>query len=176
MTDSVDEAGKINTYLSGRPTERPRTEHRPPSPRLKDLDFLLGKMVSNFNTGVRMEAVTRRIMHDHYLQMDLTGTYPDGTWKLDGKWIIGWSDVDQMFESYYMDTMGTMSTVTSQGWQEDGHLVFTGSCVLGEIGVRALTKDEYTVINDRHFQLDAYVEVEGAWKHYDTQDCYVTPE
>ncbi|MYS91680.1 MULTISPECIES: DUF1579 family protein [Streptomyces] len=176
MTDIASDAGKINTYLSGRPTERPRTEHRPPSPRLKDLDFLLGRMVTHFDTGVRMESVTRRVMHDHYIQMDLTGTYADGTWKLDGKWIIGWNEVQQQFESYYIDTMGTMGTVTSPGWQEDGHLVFSGFCVLGEVGVRTNTKDVYTVLGDHHFQLDAYVEAEGEWKHYDTQDCHVTPE
>lgn len=176
MTDNASDSSKINTYLAGRPTERPRTDQPPPSPRLKELDFLLGKMVTNFDTGVRMEAVVRRVMHGHYIQMDLSGTYPDGTWKLDGKWIIGWSEVDQHFESYYMDTLGTMSCVTSPGWQEDGHLVFSGSCILGEVGVRAPTKDVYTVISDGHFQLDASVLVDGEWKHYDTQDCYVTPE
>ncbi|WP_263172706.1 DUF1579 family protein [Streptomyces sp. SCSIO ZS0520] len=177
MSDNTltPEDAKLVDYLDNhRPTARPVIEHPKPSERLKELDFLLGKMTVTFNTGVRMEAVTQRIMHDHYIQMDLKSTYADGTPKLEGKWLIGWSEVDQQFESYYVDTLGTLGVSTSPGWQGD-HLEFIGEHVLGEVGVRSKSKDAYTPIDATHFRLDAFVEANGEWKLYDIQECTVTP-
>ncbi|MFF7459417.1 DUF1579 family protein [Kitasatospora sp. NPDC008115] len=166
---------KLNDYLDNhRPTARPVKENNDPPEQLHQLDFLLGTMVTHFDTGVRMEAVTKPIMGGHYYQMDLKASYPDGSPKLEGKWIIGWSAPNQQFESYYVDSMGTMGVSYSEGWQ-DGHLEFVGDHVIGEVGVRTRSKDAYTVIDATHFRLDAFVEVEGEWKLYDIQDCHVTP-
>ncbi|HLL65108.1 MAG TPA: DUF1579 family protein [Micromonosporaceae bacterium] len=167
----MDDSQKMLDYLDNyRPTGRPVAERKEPAKELQQLDFLLGRMVSHFNTGVRFEAETRPIMGGHYYVMDLHATHQDGTPKLDGIWIIGWSEVDNHFESYYVDSLGTMGTSTSPGW-EDGHLAFVGSHVVGEVGVRTMTKDFYTPIDDDHFRLDAYVEVDGEWKLYDVQQC-----
>ncbi|OLZ60599.1 hypothetical protein AV521_45100 [Streptomyces sp. IMTB 2501] len=177
MTDDTTTAAddKIRDYLDNhRPTARPVKENNDPPARLHELDFLLGKMVTTFDTGVLMEAVTRPIMGGHYYQMDLKATYADGSPKLEGKWIIGWSEPDQHFESYYVDSMGTLGVSTSPGWV-DGHLEFIGDHVLGEVGVRSRSKDAYTPVDERHFRLDAFVEVDGAWKLYDIQDCTITP-
>jgi hypothetical protein len=145
-------------------------EQREPAKEMQQLDFLLGKMISNFNTGVRFEAITQPIMGGHYYQMNLQAFHKDGTPKLEGIWIIGWSEVDKYFESHYVDSLGTMGTSTSPGWQ-DGHLSFTGSHVVGEVGVRTMTRDFYTPIDEDHFRLEAFVEVKGEWKLYDVQEC-----
>lgn len=177
MTEAVKtvEDEMLSDYLDNhRPTARPVKKNNDPSPRLHELDFLLGTMVTEFDTGVRMEAVTRPIMGGRYYQMDLKATYGDGSPKLEGIWIIGWSEPDQQFESYYVDSMGTQGVSTSPGWV-DGHLDFIGTHVIGEVGVRSPSRDSYTPIDDTHFRLDAFVEVEGKWKLYDIQNCTVTP-
>ncbi|WP_171171999.1 DUF1579 family protein [Streptomyces sp. I05A-00742] len=166
---------KVADYLDNhRPTARPVKENHEPPAQLHQLDFLLGKMEVTFNTGVQMVAMTAPIMGGQYYQMDLQATYADGSPKLEGKWIIGWSEPDQHFESYYVDSLGTLGWSTSPGWQ-DGHLEFVGSHVLGEVGVRSKSKDAYFPIDDTHFRLDAFVEVEGEWKLYDIQHCTITP-
>ncbi|MGF1429068.1 DUF1579 family protein [Kitasatospora sp. LaBMicrA B282] len=174
-TESNAADRKLSDYLDNhRPTARPVKKDNEPPAEMHQLDFLLGTMVTTFDTGVRMVAVTRPIMGGRYYQMDLTATYGDGSPKLEGTWVIGWSEPNQYFESYYFDSLGTMGTSTSPGWQ-DGHLEFVGDHVLGEVGVRSRSKDAYTVIDDQHFRLDAFVEVEGEWKLYDIQNCTVTP-
>lgn len=166
---------KLHDYLDNhRPTARPVKENNDPPARLRELDFLLGTMITTFDTGVRMESVAKPTMRGHCIQMDLTATYADGSPKLEGRWIIGWSEPDQQFESYYVDSMGTLGVSTSPGWQ-DGKLEFVGSHVLGEVGVRSRSKDAYTLVDDTHFRLDAFVEVEGKWKLYDVQNCTVVP-
>lgn len=166
---------KIADYLDNhRPTARPHKEDNSPSPKMHELDFLLGKMVTEFDTGVRMEAIIEPIMGGHYYQMNLKATYGDGSPKLEGTWTIGWSEPEQQFESYYYDSMGTFGLSTSPGWV-DGKLDFIGTHVLGEVGVRSPSRDSYYPIDETHFRLDAYVQVEGKWKVYDVQDCYVTP-
>ncbi|MCM3924905.1 DUF1579 domain-containing protein [Frankia sp. AiPs1] len=166
---------KVTDYLDNhRPTARPVKQDTGVSPRLNELDFLLGRMTVSFDTGVKMEALTRPVLRGHYYQMDLKATYADGSPKLEGQWTIGWSEVDQHFESYYVDSMGTLGVSTSTGWQ-DGHLEFIGEHVLGEVGVRTRSKDSYTPVDERHFKLEAFVEVNGEWKLYDVQDCSLTP-
>lgn len=177
MTENTQTAEdeKVADYLDNhRPTARPVKKDTGVAPRMKELDFLLGRMTVSFDTGVKMEALTQPIMGGHYYQMDLKSTYADGSPKLEGKWIIGWSEVDQHFESYYVDTLGTLGVSTSTGWQ-DGHLEFIGEHVLGEVGVRTRSKDSYVPVNERHFKLEAFVEVNGEWKLYDIQDCHLTP-
>jgi hypothetical protein len=162
----------LDNFLVDHPiTERPRPARREPSPRMQELDFLVGTITSQFDTGVRFESAIRPIMDGLYLYTDLHATYADGSWRNDGIWIVGWSEPDHAFQSYYVDAMGNQGTSSSPGWQ-DGVLEFVGSGVVGEVGVRTVTKDRYTRIAEDHFQLEAYVQVNGEWKRYDAQDCY----
>ncbi|MEU6356324.1 DUF1579 family protein [Streptomyces sp. NPDC047072] len=167
----------IDTYLRDHPVDaRPVLERPEPSPRMRELDFMLGTVASVFDTGVRFECTTRPILGGLYLQMDVHATYADGSWRNDGIWIVGWSEVDQSFQSYYVDALGNQGMSTSPGWQ-DGVLEFVGSTSMTEVGARGMTMDRYTVIDDDHFQLVAYVQVDGEWKRWNTQDCHrVHPE
>jgi Protein of unknown function (DUF1579) len=166
---------KISAYLEEHPVQsRPVLTRKEPSPRLRDLDFLLGNVVSQFDTGVRFECSTRPILGGLYLEMTVHATYADGSWRNDGVWIIGWNEVDQVFQSYYFDALGNQGTSTSPGWTDDGALEFVGSHIVAEVGVRTLTKDRYLPVDDEHFLIEAYVQDNGEWKLWNTQDCHRT--
>jgi hypothetical protein len=146
----------------------------PPAEQLHELDFLLGKLDCTFNTGVTSRGDTRLTLGGNYYQLEVHSRNPDGTPKINGQWIIGWSAVDNAFQSYYVDDAQNQGTSSSPGWQ-DGHLDFVGSTILGAAGVRALTKDHFTMIDENHFTLDAFVQVKGQWVLVDTQDCHRRP-
>jgi hypothetical protein len=168
---STDE--KIDTYMAENPIEaRPVMVRPEPSPRMRELDFLLGTVESVFDTGVRFRCTTKPILGGLHVRMEISATYADGSWRNDGIWTVGWSEVDQEFQSYYADALGNQGLSTSPGWKEDGTLEFVGSTVLAEVGVRGMTKDHYIPLEDGHFRLDAYVQSDGEWKRWNTQDCW----
>ncbi|BCB84558.1 DUF1579 family protein [Phytohabitans suffuscus] len=166
---------KIGVYLEEHPVEaRPVLERPEPSPRMRDLDFLIGTVDSVFDTGVRFECTSEPIMDGLYIRMEMRATYADGTWRNNGTWIIAWSEIEQEFQSYYWDALGNHGTSTSPGWR-DGVLEFVGSHVLAEPGTRGMTMDRYSRFDEEHFMLEAFVQVDGEWKKWNTQDCHRRP-
>jgi len=73
---------KLDAYLADNPIEaRPVIPRPEPSPRMRELDFLLGTVESIFDTGVRFVCTTKPILGGLHVQMEISATYADGSWR-----------------------------------------------------------------------------------------------
>ncbi|UUU36197.1 NlmOI [Streptomyces sp. CA-210063] len=71
-------------------------------------------------------------------------------------WLLGWSDVDKSFACFYYDDWGHHGTFTSPGWV-DGHFTITGDSAV--FGGRHRFVDDFTVIDDNHFEKKGFIVV-----------------
>ncbi|WP_246561310.1 NlmOI [Streptomyces roseirectus] len=104
------------------------------APEMKQLDFLLGEFNLSY-TNLTTEVVTtgqatsvgKVIADGRFYEITQYIPVPGIT----AVWLIGWSDVDKRFVSFYYDDWGHHGTFTSPGWQ-DGQFRITGeSAVFG---------------------------------------------
>lgn len=136
---------------------------------MHQLDFLLGTMNCDFSTGSQLRTVTTRTLGGTFDQIDMTQKR-DGKVVLHGRWFIGWSASASQFVSYYFDDVDNHGSSISPGFQE-GHLVFTGTYTFGANGTTGV-RDDFTVADRDHFQIEESVGGPDEWKPLDTQVCH----
>jgi hypothetical protein len=153
------------------PTVEQEWTSPPPPEQLKQLDFLRGSVECLGESHVEgmdpMVLLTEAgpTLAGHYLQMDVT--WPN---TLIGRWLFGWNPVDSMFITYYIADTGSHGSATSPGW-EDGKLVFTGSYTIAVENTHPVMKDVFTLIDEDHFLIEEYMEVDGQWVPLVTFTC-----
>jgi hypothetical protein len=145
-----------------------------PSARMHDLDFLFGpyKCEVSGNSTVGNSTIyirTRPTLSGHYYQLELSQVKPDQPDVLHGRWVIGWSEAESQFVSFYYDENLMHGSSTSPG-RQGANVTFTGDYVLGAKGVFTV-RDDFVVHSDRHFEIQEYLKISGQWVLFDIQDC-----
>jgi hypothetical protein len=156
------------------PPEQPVNARRVPAERQHDLDFLLGSFRCEFkgNPQVGDSIIymrTRPTLDGHFYQIDITQVKPNQP-DLHGRWVLGWSEAEAQFVSYYYDENVMHGSSFSPG-REGNEMTFTGTYFLASKGVVAV-RDEFLVHDDNHFEINEYVKIgDEDWKYFDHQDC-----
>lgn len=146
----------------------------PVAERQHDLDFMLGSYRCEFdgNPTVGDSVVFSRTvptLSGTFYQMDITQVKPNVP-NLHGRWVLGWSEAESQFVSYYYDENVMHGSSFSPG-RVGRDMTFEGTYFLaarGPIGVR----DVFVIHNNSHFEINEYVKIGGGdWQFFDHQDC-----
>jgi len=129
------------------------------APEMKQLDFLLGEFELEY-TNLTTELVTtgratstgKAIADGRFYEITQYIPVPGIT----AVWLIGWSDIEGHFVSFYYDDWGHHGTFTSPGW-EDGHFRITGDSSV--FGLRHHFVDDYEIDEDGAVLKKGYVRV-----------------
>lgn len=104
------------------------------APEMKQLDFFLGEFDVEYTNLTTAQVTTglatsigKPLVDGRFYEITQHIPVPGIT----AVWLIGWSDVEQRFVSFYYDDWGHHGTFTSPGWEE-GHFRISGdSAVFG---------------------------------------------
>jgi hypothetical protein len=169
LTDLTVRPASAQQSAPNRHQDRPAA-----SPSLRDLDFLLGKYRCEFdgNPTVGDSTVfvkTVPILSGRYYELNIKQVKPDVP-DLNGKWVIGWSDAESRFVSYYYDEKMMHGSAFAPA-RSGATLTFTGTYFLAGQGVIEV-RDEFVVRDNNHYEIDEYVRRNGGdWIFFDHQDC-----
>ncbi|NLU76576.1 DUF1579 family protein [Streptomyces sp. HNM0575] len=138
---------------------------RPPSERMRELDFLLGHHRCVGRAPEDGSAPTVMYMHGrptlggHYYNVDFT--WPG---VMSGRWIFGWNPVDEEYNVYYLADSGTQGTAASAGWSGDEFQI-TGEYSVAEMNAHRAVRDVFSRGDESQFVTHSYVrsEEDGRW-------------
>ncbi|MCX4902873.1 NlmOI [Streptomyces sp. NBC_00878] len=124
---------------------------------MKQLDFLLGEFRLEYTNLTTEQVTTGRATSSGKALAD--GRFHEITQYIPvpgitAVWLIGWSDIEGHFVSFYYDDWGHHGTFTSPGW-EDGHFRITGDSSV--FGGRHRFVDDYEIDEDGSVLKKGYV-------------------
>jgi hypothetical protein len=130
-----------------------------PAPEMRQLDFLLGDFRIEY-TNLTTEKVTtgeancsaRLLADGRFLELTQRIPVPG----IVATWLIGWSDVDKAFTSFYYDDWGHHGVFGGPGWA-DGHFRLSGESAV--FGARHGFVEDFEVIDDDHIVKHGFVAV-----------------
>jgi len=126
---------------------------------MRQLDFLLGDFRIEY-TNMTTEKVTtgeatcsaRPVADGRFCEWTQHIPVPG----IVATWLIGWSDVDESFVSFYYDDWGHHGVFTSPGWV-DGHFRISGDSAV--FGATHRFVDDFEVVDADHFFKRGYIGV-----------------
>ncbi len=129
------------------------------APEMRQLDFLLGDFRIEYTNLTTDEVTTgeatcstRPLADGRFYELTQRIPVPG----IVATWLIGWSDVDKSFVSFYYDDWGHHGTFTGPGWV-DGHFRLRGDSAV--FGTHHAFVEDFEIVDADHLVKHGFIVV-----------------